>query len=215
MAALDPAVWLATLLQIELPGENVNLCDGGFVDFDTGSGVERFNSVHPVFGTIAEIDSITTSVAAQAEGSSFALIPNPEAALTDWFNDDLRDCRVRFWFGELESDLKTMSEGELLGDYFVDTFTRVISADGRQTLEISLIARDQRLFFINEGNVCSERWHKSNYPGEDGFNNCTDTPVPVAWGVATPPAGTTNGGSRVGFSDAVRGVAGAAAGLAR
>lgn len=195
MGALDPAIWLTTLLQIEAPGGNVNLCDGGFVDFDAGSGVERFNSYHPVYGTIREIDAVENGFAGQAEGGSFSLVPNPEAALTDWFRDDLRDRRVRFWLAELAADRKTAIDAEPLGDFFIDTLSRVITPDGSQTLEVALIARDQKLFFINEGNVCSERFHKRVWPGENGFNNCTDANIPVAWGVAAPAQGTGGSGS--------------------
>ena len=72
---------------------------------------------------------------------------------------------------------------------------RVIAEDGAQTLELPLIGRDQFLFFVNEGNGCSERHHKSVWPGEDGFNNCTDVQIPVPWGVAATPQG---GGARFG-----------------
>lgn len=197
MGALDPTIRLATLLQIEAPGGNVNLCGGGFVDFDAGNGVERFDSHHPVYGTINAVDEVESSFAGQAEGSSISLVPNPEAPITDWYRSDLADSRVRVWTAELAADCKTAENETQLGDYFVDTFSRLIAPDGTQTLELRLIGRDQKLFFINEGNVASERFHKSAWPGEDGFNNCTDANIPVAWGVASPSSGSgRSNGSR-------------------
>jgi len=198
MAATDPAIWLTTLFRLEAPAGSVNLCGGGFVDYDAGSGVERFESEHPVYGTLAQIDPVEQGFTAQAERATISLIPNPDIPITDWLSSDLADSRVRFWLADLDSDLKTALNAEMLGDYLVDTMARVVAPDGRQTLELNLFARDQKLFFINEGNVCSERFHKRIYPGENGFNNCTDEPVPVAWGVSAPPQGTGSGGSSVG-----------------
>jgi hypothetical protein len=97
----------------------------------------------------------------------------------------------RFWLGELDSDGKTVINAKLIGDLLVDNLARTIGADGSLVLELPLIGRAEKLFLTNEGNVCSERMHKSVWSGEDGFNNCTDTPQPVAWGIASQPSGTT------------------------
>jgi hypothetical protein len=102
---------------------------------------------------------------------------------------------VRFWLGELDTDGKTVISAELMADMLVDTIDRVIGADGSVTLELGLIGRAEKLFLVNEGNVCSERHHKSVWVGENGFNNCTDTVQPIAWGVASAPSGTFGGGS--------------------
>lgn len=195
MAAGDRVITLTTIFQLELPGGNVNLCSGGFVDFDAGSGVERFTARHATYGKLVTLDAVRQSFEAQAESTTIALCPNPQLPITDWLTDDLRDARVRFWHGEVESDFKTVTSAEQMGDYLVDYPSRVVTAEGTQMLELALMTRDQRLFLVNEGNVCSERFHKSIWPGEDGFNNCTDVPVPVAWGTAGPPTSGGNSGS--------------------
>jgi hypothetical protein len=191
MSATDRVVTLVWLMKLEAPGGDVNLCDGGFVDFDAGGGVERYSDRHATFGTLAAPDEFEAGFGDMAEAGTLALVPAPGAALTSWYSNTLRDARVRFWLGELDVDGKTVTAAKLIGDLLVDNLARTIGADGSLVLELPLIGRAEKLFLINEGNVCSERFHKSVWSGEDGFNNCTDTPQPVAWGIASQPSGTT------------------------
>lgn len=188
-------ITLVWLVKLEAPAGDVNLTAGGVVRFDAGAGEEAYSASHPVFGTLAEPDEVTAAFGDLAESAVLRLIPNPEAALTDWYSQSLRDCRVRIWQAELGSDQLTATDAEQTGDFIVDTVSRVIGADGSVTLELGLIGRAEKLFLVNEGNVCSERFHKSVWPGEDGFNNAVDTPVPVAWGIAAPPQGSASFGN--------------------
>lgn len=200
MSATDRFVTLVWLMKFEAPGGDVNLCDGGFVDFDAGDGTERYSDRHATFGTLAAPDEAEAGFGDMAESGTLALVPAPGAALSSWYSNTLRDCRVRFWLGEVDSDGKTVIAAKLIGDFLVDTVSRTIGADGSVVLELGLIGRAEKLFLQNEGNVCSERFHKTVYAGEDGFNNCTDTPVPVAWGIASQPSGVGGvGGSPGGF----------------
>ena len=203
MSAADRVITLAAFLKLEAPSGDVNLCDGGFLYYDAGAGAEKYSSTHATFGTIAALDSFEAAFGDLSEAGSLALTPNPSAAVSDWLTDDLRESRIRFWVGEVDADGKTVSSAELVADMLVDTLARVIGADGSQTLEIDLISRGEKLFLINEGNVASETFHKSIWAGEDGFNNCTDTPIPVAWGTTAPPAGTVGGGAGGGRSPSV------------
>jgi hypothetical protein len=200
MSALDPVVTLIGLIKFEPPSGAVRLCDGGFAYFAS----EKYESVHPIFGTLAEPDEFVAAFGDMAEAGTLALIPAPGA--TGWFNPNLRNSRVRFWLGELDSDGKTVISAELMADMLVDTIDRLIGADGSVTLELGLIGRAEKLFLINEGNVCSERFHKTVWAGENGFNNCTDVQQPIAWGVASAPSGTSGfgsgGGARGGGSGA-------------
>ena len=197
MSATDRVITLVGLMKLEAPGGDVNLCDGAFVYFDAGSGSERYTSQHAVFGSLGDPEPFDSGFGDSAEGWSLTLVPNPVADLGDWYRADLRDSRVRFWLGEVDPDGKTVSSSELVADMLVDVPSRVIAADGSVTLELDLISRGERLFLVNEGNVASERFHKSIWSGENGFNNCTDVPIPVAWGVAGPTAGVGGGGGRV------------------
>lgn len=199
-------ITLVWLVKFEAPAGDVNLTAGGVAKFDAGAGVETYSSQHATFGTLAEPDEYEAAFGDLAESASLRLIPHPDAALADWYSNELRDARVRIWLGELDTDQITVTDAEQAGDFLVDTVSRVFGADGSLVLELGLIGRAEKLFLINEGNVCSERFHKSVWSGEDGFNNALDTPVPVAWGIASPPQTSASfgngGGSRGGGSGA-------------
>jgi len=199
MSATDRTVTLICLLKLEAPGGNVNLCDGGFCYFTADSTSERYDSEDAIFGALTDAGTFEAGFGDMAESSTIAFVPHTDAALADWYNEDLRDCRLRFWLGKLDADGKTITSAEIMADMLGDTIARTIGADGSQVLELGLIARHEKLFLINEANVASETFHKSVWSGEDGFNNCTDIAVPVAWGVPAPPQGTS-GGSTFGSS---------------
>lgn len=193
-------VTLALLVKLEAPAGDVNLTMGGFVKFDAGAGEETYASEHATFGTLAEPDEFEAAFGDMAESGTLRLIPNPAAALGDWYSNDLLNARVRVWLAEVDTATAEAVDAAQVADQLVDTVSRVIGADGSVTLELGLIGRAEKLFLINQGNVCSERFHKSVWAGEDGFNNCTDVPQPVAWGIAAPPSGTTgSGGAGSGF----------------
>lgn len=193
MSATDRTVTLVWLMKFEAPGGDVNLCDGGFVYFDAGGGSEKYEDRHATFGTLVVGDEAEAAFGDMAESGTLRFAPAPGAALTDWLTNDLRESRVRFWLGVLDADGKTVTDAKQAHDLLVDTVAREIGADGSTRLVLSLVGRAEKLFLVNEGNVCSERFHKSVWSGEDGFNNCTDTPQPVAWGIAAPPSGVTGG----------------------
>jgi len=199
MSGTDRVVTMAAFMTLEAPSGTVRICDGGFLKFDDGSGLETFESEHSVFGSIAEMDAFEAAFGDVAESASIAFHPHPDAVLTDWYTPALRDSAVKFWLGEVDRETGVASNAELLADMLVDVPAREISAEGELTLAMELSGRAERLFLTNQGNVCSERFHKSVWAGEDGFNNCTDTPVPVAWGAAAPPTGTSTRGG--GFTD--------------
>lgn len=185
MAATDAVITLAGLLKIEAPAGGVRLCDGGFLTF----GGETYESLHPVFGTLAEFDAIEDGFGDLAEGGGFALTPAPDAALADWFRPDLSGCRVRMWMGEVDADGFAVSTAELLADLLIDTVRQRIGAGGERQLILTTMSRAEKLFLKNEGNVLSQRFHQTVWAGEKGLNNCTDLKVAVAWGTASPPRG--------------------------
>ena len=60
------------------------------------------------------------------------------------------------------------------------------------TLEFMTVL--ERLFAINQGNVCSDTFHQTIFSGERGFENCTDNQSFFAWGTESP-AGSGGGNS--------------------
>ncbi|MGB7407147.1 MAG: hypothetical protein WA908_01460 [Pontixanthobacter sp.] len=183
-------ITLTCFAKLEAPNGDVRLCDGGFVYFEG----EKYEAQHDIYGTIQSIDEIEASFGDLAEGGDIVFSPNPDAALTDWFRADLENSRLRIWIGEIAEDGKNVVRATQIADRLVNTAGRDQNPSGEDLLPLSLIGRAQKLFLVNEGNVCSERFHKSVWPGENGFNNCIDNQVEVAWGVASSPNGTTSGG---------------------
>mgnify|MGYP005984018601 CR=1 FL=1 len=195
MAAGDVATTEVCLMKLELTnGTAVRLCDGGFIDFASDGTSERYECEHPVFGTIAAPGEHEVGFGDQAERGVIAFAPPGNVALTDWYGDHLLDARLRTWAGELDADGKTVGTAELLDDLLVDTYEQTIGARGSRLLELGFISRTERFFLRNEGNVCSSPFHQSIYPGELGFNNCTDKVGYLAWGALAPARGGVVGG---------------------
>ncbi|MFC3097382.1 hypothetical protein [Alteraurantiacibacter palmitatis] len=191
MAATDIAITLATFIRFEAPGGDVLLADGGVVKF----GGDTFDSWHAVFGAIQKIDVIRSTIGDMAERGKLVLAPNPEASVSSWYNFGIRNARVRVWMGELEADGVTCTDAKRLADWQVDEITRV-QMMGQDLLQIDMIGRGEKLFLTNEGNVCSDRFHQSLFPGERGFENCTDEQGYFAWGAESPQrANPVRGGS--------------------
>lgn len=190
MSATDRTITLASFLKWETPASNVLLCDGGTLIYDS----ETYSAKDSVFGSIASFDAIEAGFGDVAESGSLTLAPSPDAALADWWRDDLYDTRIRLWMGEVEADGFTVSSATLLADWLVDTVERTQSMGGQDLLTLELMSRSEKLFLKREGNVCSERFHTSVWARELGFRNCTDLVGYIAWGTANPPRGSTGGG---------------------
>lgn len=188
--AEENAVTIACFLKWELPERNVLLCDGGMLEYSS----EPYQSEDVDFGAIHTPSPIDAAFGDVAEAGQVVLAPQGEAAVTDWWRDDLFDTRLRIWLGNVDADGYTVSNATLLADLLVDTYERRQNSGGEELLGLDLIGRAEKLFLINEGNVLSQRFHQSVFAGEDGMNNCTDLTGYLAWGAATPPRGSTSGG---------------------
>jgi hypothetical protein len=208
MSATDPIITLSTFVKLEFPDGDVRLCDGGMISYDG----EVYHSQHDVFGSLAGLEAFETGFGDMAESGELVLAPIDEFAFASegsgeplglllaltgagggsyWLREDLLDCRVRAWQGVVDSDLYTVSAADQLGDYYVDNIVRDQGPGGQNLLRLPLIGRAEKLFLKREGNVCSERHHKTVWAGEDGFNNCTDLQGFVAWGAMAPARGGT------------------------
>lgn len=185
MAASDIAITLAWFLKWDAPGGAVRLSDGGQLDYAD----ERYQSFDAVFGSVMTWPSISGGFNGMAERGRITFAPEKDAALAAWWRADLFDTRLRLWVGELDADGITVTTAKQLADWLVDNISRVQGEGGQDLLALDLTARAEKLFLVNEGNVCSERFHSSVWPGEIGFRNCTDVPAPVAWGTAMPLGG--------------------------
>lgn len=193
MALSDRTLTMSAFMKLELPGGDVRLCDGGVIKF----GGEEYSKRHPVWGTVAEVPPAEASLGDFAPGGAIVLAPNPETPLSVLLADAVRGCRVRAWWGEVNSGTNSVVSATRLGDWLID-FPRLRKRKGVRTIALEMITRAERLFLMNRGNVCSPRFHKSVWPGERGFDNCTDVPVQVAWGTQGGPTGSIGAGTYTG-----------------
>lgn len=199
MAATDAVVTFAGFVKFYAPDGDVLLCEGGFLDFNS----ERYESWHEVFGTISGLGELEASFGDATQDGELVFAPNPDAATTDWWRFDLAGCRVRLWLGEVDADNVTVTTAEQVDDLLVDTIERV-QDEGGDRLSLGMMGRAEKLFLINEGNVCSSRFHQTVFAGEEGFDNCTDVRGYVAWGTATPPRSAGGGSIGSGLSTPAR-----------
>lgn len=190
MAFAAPILTLVGLLKLDLPGGAVRLCDGGFCDWQG----ERYMAEHPVWGTIAAIEPVDEGVGDMAPGGKISFMPAPDAPASALSSKTHANARLRGWLGEIGPDGKTVTTARPLFDGLIDT-TAIRLPRGQRLVDVTFIARAERLFLVNQGNTLSPRFHKSVWPGEAGFDNCTGVPKSVAWGVEAPAQNSTLAGS--------------------
>lgn len=179
------------IAKFEFPAGAVRLCDGGFCYF----GGEKYVARDPVWGVISGVDPVDEGSGDMAPGGRLTMMPNPDAPAAALNSRTLQNSRMRVWFGELEGDLKTVINAELLLDGLVDT-TAIRISQGSRVIDLTWISRAEKLFLINEGNTLSPTFHKRVWLGELGLDNANGAQRQSAWGTEAGPRGTVySGGS--------------------
>jgi hypothetical protein len=178
------------LLKIELPGANVRLCDGGFLDWpDDG----EYRSKDPTFGTIGSVAELAEGMSESVPALDLVLLPASTAAAADLSQPGFQRSRVRFWIAEYAPD-----DGLLVGDpelQFDGMIDQTVLGEDRASRELAMtiVSRLERLFFRNRGNSLNPRFHKSIWPGETGHDQATGLGKSVAWGTEAPPVSVVRG----------------------
>lgn len=194
MALADRVVTLVGLAQFDFPGRAVRLADGGVAQM----GGEYFHAKDDVFGALAEADPIEEAMGNSLPDGGIVLAIPQDTPLSVVLDPALQFSRVRFWHGE-KNVATGVATGELLRDTLVD---QVMWDPIERKLSMTLMGRTERLAVINRGNYACAAFHKSVYPGERGFDNCTDAQFQKAWGTAGAPRGVTSGSSGGGARNA-------------
>lgn len=196
MAFEGAFVTLVGLIKLELPGRTVRLSDGGFCDF----GGERYTARDDVLGAIGAVAPVVEGIGDLAPGGEIEFLPAPDADPGLLNSPTNQNSRLRGWLAEIGGDGKTVTHAEPLFDGLVDVPTLKL-ARGAYSLALTFMSRAEKLFAINRGNTLSPRFHKSVWPGELGFDNCTDAQISVAWGTGAPTRGSGYAGvGLVGFA---------------
>lgn len=198
-------VALTGLLVMELPGETVRLCDGGFFYW----GSDLFLSEHETFGTVESVEALSEGAGEEVPALSMTFIPASAAAAADLSQPGFQKSRVRFYIAEYAPDTGLLvGMPELQFDGQLDKTTLKFSK-GTRTLDTEVVSTAERLFMRNDGNSLNASWHKSIWPGELGHDEASGLTVSIAWGVESPNASRPSGW----FNPSVPGIAAARARL--
>lgn len=182
MAFTGRVLTLVALMQIDLPHRTVRLCDGGFVDWDGN----RFDCVDPDFGTVKSAESFAEKTGDEAPGGKITFLPPSSAAARSLTNEEYQNCRMRFWFGEIDPATGAIiGAPELTADLAIDTASLKRSR-GIREVDIEFESAAKRLFLVMRGQALSDRFHRQCFPGERGMENCTGMPRSTTWGADNP-----------------------------
>ena len=194
-------IHLVAFCKIELPTRTLRICDGGFCYFNG----EKYESEDEVFGSIAAVDEFEAALGDAAEDAKIVFLPPQDTLASEINRKQFQNSRARFWMGVIGGDGKTVTTAEQLMDALVDFTVLRLRQSGRE-LEMSFIARPEKLFLRQEGNSLNQRFHKSVWPEEKGLDN-VGAKLTVAWGVGSP-RGVTGGGGAVGGGGSGFGIGG-------
>lgn len=186
-----PNLMLVGLVKIELPTATLRLCDGGFIYFDS----EKYASADDDFGAIEAIEPLEENLGDEAPSGRMTFLPQSTADAATLSQPSFQGSRMRFWLAEVDEATGTVTDSKMEADMQLDA-TTLKGGVGTRKLEMEYISSADRLFSINEGNVLSARFHESVWSGEHGLDNATGIELTVAWGVQSPPRGssTVSGG---------------------
>lgn len=198
-------VTIAGLVKITLPARTLFLCDGGMVRW----GSEVYLDEDSEFGNIGSFGLLGDSVGDLAPGGSIGFIPVNGVAAAALSNPAFQNSRIQVWLADVNQGTGfVIGTPAPLFDGLLRN-TAIKSGRGTRRVEMELVSRADRLFRNNQGNVASDRFHQSVWPGELGFVNATGVPTTRAFGIDGPPrgavnAGSSGSGSREGLNRAVR-----------
>lgn len=175
-------IGLVGLIKIELPGQVVRLCAGGFFVWQG----ETYLSRDAVFGSVNSVQAIEEGVDGQVPSGAILFQPASLQSAATLSNAAYQGSRVRLWLAEYSP-----VTGQIIGapdlefDGIIDQTTLIVGKS-RFELEMTIVSASDRLFERNIGNTLNPAWHKDVWPGETGHDNATGLGVPVAWGVEAP-----------------------------
>ena len=189
LAAPAPLVFGA--VEIALPGYDLRLLDGaGSVTF----GGKTFRGRDPIYGVLAAIEDIGDGVSDEAPAVGLTLLPASDAAAADLAAPTMQGSPVAIWLGAVDRTTgAVIPEPYLLflGELDVPTLK---SGRNSRSLEYEMVSVAERFFDDDEGARLADGFHKSVWPGENGFAFVTGVTETVYWGMDAPPSPIVAGG---------------------
>ena len=203
MALSDDVIWLAGLIEMQLPTGTVRMSDCAAVKW----GATIYDGVDADFGSVASVDDIEEGIADELPAWSITFHPPSDTSAVTIADAAFQGARILCHLAEVNPATgMVIGTPDLISDGIIDVPTLRIGKDER-AVDFSVVGRTDKLFLLREGNTLSSAFHESVWPGERGFDNATGVQLSVAWGVAGPPRGTVLwggggfGGGGGGFGD--------------
>lgn len=180
---------LALLADIELPSGTLRWCDAGYVRL---SG-ETYRAHIPGWGSFGEAEEVEERAGDEAPGMTVAFVPESREAAAALCAPENQKAPVNFYMVRVdrETGIADPNAIETLGDLLLDEADFDFIA---VTLTLGMVSAADQLMVVNKGNVLSDAFHQSVWPGELGLVNAVDTGMTRAWRVASPPRGSVGGG---------------------
>jgi len=76
MSLSDDVICLSVLMQADLPGFTLRMCDGGMVKW----GADVFETEHPVFGTVMAVETLSEGLGDTLPEIGVTMVPDKTAA---------------------------------------------------------------------------------------------------------------------------------------
>lgn len=178
---------LIGLVKMELPGDTVLWCDGGFIPWAS----ETFTSKDPVFGVIGSIDPLTEGAIDEVPALEMIVLPAGTSTPAQLSQPGHQTSRVRFWIADFDSDTGLLDgTPDLIFDGQIDRTKLTVGLE--RSLAISVVSLCERMLALNIGNSMNPNFHKSIWAGETGHDQATGLSQQVAWGTETPPGASAS-----------------------
>lgn len=172
----------ATLVRFDLPGGPLCLTDGGFAAFDAGEGqgVEIYIDLHPVYGALHSVPSITDGAEAQTTRLDIVILPATDDGAVALASPSIQGIRIQWWEALID-----WSTGGLIGqpnlkfDGELDRARLTVGENWSLALECGTQA--ERQLEPNEDWRLNNAFHQICWPGELGLSNVTNVTVKDEW----------------------------------
>ena len=186
MALGDDVIWLAGLIEMQLPTGTIRVSDCAAVKW----GSTLYDGVDAAFGSIATLAETEEGIADELPAWQMTFHPPADADAVTIANPAFQGARVICNLAEINPATGLVTgTPDLVFDGIIDVPTLRMGKNSR-AVDFSVVGRTDKLFLLREGNTLSSAFHKSVWPGENGFENATGIELAVAWGVKSPPRGS-------------------------
>lgn len=178
---------LVGLMQMDLPGRTVRLCDGGLIRW----GANAFAGKDAVFGAFGGFEALKEGVGDELPALDLTLLPPGSSAPGDVNDGANQAAPVWFWIAEYDVDTGAVtSTPDLQFAGQLDHTTLTFGSDRRE-LAVTVTPTAEKLLTKSEGNSLSPTFHKAVWPGETGHDQASGLTVADAWGTESPATATS------------------------